>query len=508
MNVELLADDARPERVRLHRSLIGAGVSLTVFLLLLIPNLELTRAEITPHADAAANQLLIDQAARGTLLVGHYSRTRFHHPGPFFLYEQAVGELVLQRWTGAVSSAFASHAVAVMALNAALAGWAAMIAFSWTRSTGVALLLPAMAMVVDGWAPGLLTSSWMPAVMVMPFLFLLVASASVAAGRWAHLPALAFAVGCCVHGHLSTAVVAVVVIAGVLVTLWWGRRRGEITGRPSRAELLWTAGVLGIFALPIVLHSTIDFPGELRRYVSYARGGNGQGANSLTDAVGFAARILVHGPWQAAAVVVAVTLAIVARRRTGSVGALFGAGLGLCALASVVFVGFAWRGVDDLDLTYLGWFAYGIPIVVVWLGAAAGLSMVAVRWPRIADVAAVVAAAAVVAGVLATTTAVEPYRGVPQIAAMADAVGTEPVAITFEPASWPTAVGLLAELQRRDVSACVDDPEWTFMVTEENVCTDGADRLAVGVVGPETTGDRPPEVLFDREGFAVWERSG
>src|SRR5215471_11264585 len=48
------------------------------------------------QGDAGANSILIEQARHFTLLVGNYSRQRFHHPGPAYMYVQAIGEYLFQ----------------------------------------------------------------------------------------------------------------------------------------------------------------------------------------------------------------------------------------------------------------------------------------------------------------------------------------------------------------------------------------------------------------------------
>src|SRR5580700_8609368 len=63
-------------------------------LLVLALNFELFTTPIVEHSDFAANSLLVQQAKHFRLLTGHYSRWRFHHPGPAFLYLFALGEFL------------------------------------------------------------------------------------------------------------------------------------------------------------------------------------------------------------------------------------------------------------------------------------------------------------------------------------------------------------------------------------------------------------------------------
>jgi len=63
-----------------------------VLAVLLVRNAFLFTAPEYEDADMGANSILIEQARRFTLLVGHYSRYHFNEPGPAFLYVQAWGE--------------------------------------------------------------------------------------------------------------------------------------------------------------------------------------------------------------------------------------------------------------------------------------------------------------------------------------------------------------------------------------------------------------------------------
>src|SRR5579863_3094516 len=68
-------------------------------------------------ADMAANSILIEQARRFALLVGHYSRERFNEPGPAFLYVQAWGESLFYDALHLVPTAWNGQLIGLYALN-------------------------------------------------------------------------------------------------------------------------------------------------------------------------------------------------------------------------------------------------------------------------------------------------------------------------------------------------------------------------------------------------------
>jgi len=73
--------------------LLAGGVAFAIVAgVLLIRNAFLFTTPLYEDEDMAANSILIEQARRFTLLVGNYSRERFNHPGPAFLYVESWGE--------------------------------------------------------------------------------------------------------------------------------------------------------------------------------------------------------------------------------------------------------------------------------------------------------------------------------------------------------------------------------------------------------------------------------
>src|SRR5450432_3283999 len=53
-----------------------------LFAVLCVRNRFLFTTRLYEQGDGGANSILIEQAKHFTLLVGNYSRERFHHPGP------------------------------------------------------------------------------------------------------------------------------------------------------------------------------------------------------------------------------------------------------------------------------------------------------------------------------------------------------------------------------------------------------------------------------------------
>src|SRR6202050_2381197 len=108
--------------------------SVLLFVLLCARNWFLFTARLYEQGDSAANSILIAQAKHFTLLVGNYSREGFNHPGPAYMYVQAVGEYLFQNWLHVVPTAWNAHVLAVFALNGAFTALAVGIVYGWTGS--------------------------------------------------------------------------------------------------------------------------------------------------------------------------------------------------------------------------------------------------------------------------------------------------------------------------------------------------------------------------------------
>jgi hypothetical protein len=119
-----------------------------------------------------------------------------------------------------------------------------------------------------------LAGPWIPVFVIAPFLLLLVASASVAAGRARHLWLLAASGGLLVHAHVAfTLFVSVLAIAAV--TTWAVTERSGPRALLRRSPRSWMAAgvVVAAFLAPIALNTLLNWPGEIPKYLTYSETG-------------------------------------------------------------------------------------------------------------------------------------------------------------------------------------------------------------------------------------------
>ena len=446
-----------PGRVRV----VGA-VFAVLFGLLLLRNVWLFTLAVHESGDSAANSIVTYQAKHFRLLVGNYSRVGFSHPGPAYFYVQAVGEWLLHDVAHLVPTPWNGEAVAVLALNAAVLAVTMSVLAGWYRSwpaigLGVAVLLGYTTVY-----SGLFSTVWMPLEYIAPFLLLLTAGASVTAGRTGDLWALALAGGLLVHGHAEFLGFVPVLTAVPLVA--------AVRRRAPRAHWLAFAAVVAVFAVPIGLNLALHWPGEFGKYLSYG--------GSVHHGLGAALRYTLRAA--PASVLLLPAAALVAwRMEAGPSRSLLRAGLALAVLATVAFTGYALRGIDDLRADYVGDFLRAVPLLLLLLLLVCLLPMgvlpVGVLPVHRAVTAgalavAVVAALAVPAALLTPREDADEVPGV--LADLRTRAAGRPVVVDLDHDAWPVLDALVIGGRRYGPRVCADDPQWTFMVTREFVCTD------------------------------------
>jgi hypothetical protein len=504
----------------------GSRASLAAFLLgflsmltlLLVRNSALFSTVVHERGDYAANSILAGQAKDFDLLVGNYSRLGFSHPGPAFLYCQAFGEWLFHDVLSIVPSPWNGQWLALLILGSALVALTLTLVGSWVGYGPRLVVAAAAALLFLAVHGQVLSWPWMPYLYCAPFLLLLTAAASVAAGRTAHLWALALAGGLLVHGHAEFLLFVPAIAGYALAVLWYRYRRAGRRGPPAgaRRHWLWFGVVAAVFGFPILLNLVLNWPGEFGKYLSYGGDRHSHGAAAT---IGYLLRFWAERPVTAVAFAAVLFggVGLLARwSPAGPVRRFLAAGLGVAALATLLFAGYAARGIDDLTQDYVGFFHRSVPLFLLLL-LAAGLTEPG-RLPRPARLprrhrsrpawalalAALVVAAGMAGGSPSLAAPVDSLpESEPALAALVDHAAGRPVLVDLEHASWPDMTALLVEGDRAGRRVCVRDPGWRFMVTSEFVCT-GAE-LAEGC--PVRLGARPPAgvaVLARIGGSLVW----
>lgn len=237
------------------------GLTLALALVLALNNGHyLFATELYENGDHACNSFAILRARNFEQLTGNSSRWGWHHPGPAWFYCYAAGEALFHDTLGLVPTPFNAQVLTVTLLASFF------LAASLTilhREVGARCFLPLSLIVCALYlAPrggSCMQDPWPPFVLLLPFLLLLVASASVAKGATADLPLLALAVGFLIHGHVAQALF-VVPLAGLAVV----RVR-----RPGRWPLGLTLLIGALFLLPLLVDASRGSQSNLSQLVGH-----------------------------------------------------------------------------------------------------------------------------------------------------------------------------------------------------------------------------------------------
>jgi hypothetical protein len=431
-------------------------VFAAVFGVLVFRNRFLFTTPLYELGDSGANSIIVGQAKHFGLLVGNYSRQGFSHPGPAYFYVQAAGEWLFHDLLRIVPTPWNGQLLAIYALNAALLATVTMIAASHFRAGWAVLVLAGLV----AWQPATLNNAWMPFLYVMSFLLLLVASASVAAGRAEHLWAVALASGLLIHGHVVFLLFVPVVAGCALIWLrvhhGFDRRAWAIAG-----------GIFAVFLIPLLLNTFLHWPGEFGKYFGYGSS-DAAGSRSVAKSLGyvfwywwpFATPVIVG------AIVVTALVAAAATIREPFVRA----GLCLSGLVTLVLAYYAYAGIDDLSQPYMGYFYWSVPIFVL----AALALWLAERLPAPRYQAPLIAAIlllAVAPGVRSWTGDHDPSVPNTLRALKSYAAGRPLVVEIADPYLGPEVTGLLYWAHRDGFRACLRDPKWSFIATPDYICS-------------------------------------
>jgi hypothetical protein len=464
-----------------------------------------------------AYSIQIEQARRFALLVGNYSRENFNHPGPAFLYVQAWGEDLFYALLRVVPAAWNGEVIGLYLLSSFFAACVVMVGVRWGGGrAGLAML--AVVGLFGALHPSIFASDWMPYEYVPAYLAFVVSAASVAGGRSRDSWIAALSGWFLIHGHacflLFVPLISLAVVALRLLPQVRARTRPRVEWR------VWVpaAVISGLFALPIVLELALYWPGNFGRYFDYSDSAQ-SGGHAVAQVVEYVLWFWwPHaGAWAVVAVLVLAAGGAVWRMPGGAVRRFCLALLGVNALSTVAFIAYTATGIDEVNQYYIGYFYWSAPVLMVLVLVLAGIEWLGARTTGPGAAARRVAVVLALAGCAAF--AVAPLtRLSTEHADPGNPVGTGPIAdpalpvgvtrigelaagryavISFQHNAWPAITGILVQAERLGIPACVADPWWAFMMTNEFICThkEILDGLQFSVWAPGTV-PRGMPVLF------------
>jgi hypothetical protein len=490
-----------------------------LFAVLCVRNRFLFTTRLYEQGDAGANSILIEQAKHFTLLVGNYSREHFNHPGPAYMYVQAVGEYLFQNALHLVPTAWNAHMLSVFALDCAFVSLATGIAYGWTRSLRSAAACLAVFTIFVIAYPWILNSDWMPHMYVLAYMVFIMAAGSVAAGRMQDAWIFALTGWFLIHGHACFLLFVPAVTASAVAAVLWPRRhrlKASARGffREQRRNWLPVAVISALFALPIVVNLVLHWPGDFGKYISY--GGSGRaGGHGARQVIEYALWFWWphHHAWLAPLLGYPAALAAVRWLSPARLRRFLLALLAVNVVSSLAFLLYAAVGIDDLTEYYIGYFYWSAPLITVLVIVLAGFEALPPRGVLAARLSAGAALAAAVAGVAVLAVIPGTRTGstndidlaLPRVvSALAARAPGKTIVLHIDHPAWVETAGFLVQAERSGVRACLDDPWFTFLMTRQFICTP-AQAASGRAYWFYTPGGLPPHtpVILRFSGIAV-----
>ncbi len=533
-----LAREARPGLGAALRwwapsALAWAGPSGVVLGILLVRNAWLFSVPVYEDADMGAYSIQVEQARRFALLVGNYSREKFNHPGPAFLYVQAWGEDLFYHLLRVVPAAWNGEVVGLYLLSAFFAACAVVVARGWggTRAGLAALGVVAL---YGALHPPAFSSDWMPYEYVPAYLALLVSVASVAAG-WTRDSWIAALSGWfLIHGHACFLLFVPLLWLAAVVARLVPHVRWRARPRPERRVWLPVAVISAVFALPVAAELALHWPGNFGEYFAYS-GSARAGGHTAIQVARYALWFWWPHPraWAVAAALGLLAAGAALLMPPGQVRRFCLMLLAVDGLSTIAFIGYAAVGIDELNQYYIGYFYWSAPVLAVLVLALAvtealagpevpGPGRPAARAWVASGAAAALALAGCAAFALAPQTTLDTSHADP-----ANPAATGPVAdpllpvgvawigalaagryavLSFQHDAWPAVTGILVQAERTGVRACAADPGWEFMLTSQFICTPAQvrDGRRFSVWAPGSAPRGMPVVFRLRRGIVTY----
>jgi hypothetical protein len=234
--------------------------------------------------------------------------------------------------------------------------------------------------------------------------------------------------------------------------------------------------VLFLFLLPIGLNLVLHWPGEIDDYLRYSLSSQRK-PHTLPQGLNYVLQFWTpkgEGGLAVAGALIAAALGLAGAVPAGVLRRFLLGCMAAVAGATVLMWFYAVKGVDALDEAYIGYFYWAAPLVTMLVGVVGAVAL-AVRTP-ITRLVAVAASLGVLLAAGRGHGLVNDEMGdghiAPAVRAMtaARASADQPLVISFDHAAWPDVVGVVVNADRHHVRACVADPAWKFMFTEDFVC--------------------------------------
>lgn len=441
---------------------------------------------VAASGDTAADMLLTNQiGANGWLLVGHYSRWDFNHPGPFWFYYNYLFEYLLG---GLPLSRLQVWLIGSLVLNAALVVFSATAASLYFHQRIQAGFTAVFALALVGVLGAELVDTWMPNRLIAPYLAFLLCVLHLREGHSGYLPLAALLTAVLIHGYATLPLFTLPLLA---LALYLGHARVRVRDRTALRQhrhtrpLCAAVAIVLLFAVPLLIDAAALQKSNLYHLLA-AQGRFVLQPKPSWAQMGEFIQALPTGErpiaWLVASLLAGVVLLVL--RRDALLNRRIARVLGLALLVTLGMILY-YKNTPAPLLPFIARFHAGVPLLALmaalsplfgpWRAPPAAAAP-ASNWQRRAVAWSVTAALAAWAYPVRLLGPQNPGLA---ILAMAERIEhsaaglASPVVIDYaEHDQWIFIAGLLLELERRKLAVCTPWVHMSRVYTPRLICGD------------------------------------
>lgn len=449
-----------------------------VFILLVFTHLAWTSLAtfVTPNHDIAADMLLANRIRdEGWLLVGHYSRWNFNHPGPFWIYYNTLIEWV---FSALEVSRYQLWILGSILINAVFALFCSLALATYLLGRRHILLSLLFFVVLVGMVGGDVVSIWMPYRLILPYAAFVICVLHLGNGNWRYLTPGVFFVCILVHGYVTMPVFTLPFF-GLACIAGYARTRRALDWGQLRYQLPLSGAIILLFIAPIILDALFYEPSNLSKIIAVQHRFATEPRPHWAEMQAMMNGLLFQFTalkWLFGLPLIAVYLMFTGVGDDEERKPVF-----WCILAGLVsgaLTVFYYKTTPAPVYSFIAQFYVGVPVLML----TASLSLAFRRpgaWQQAGTwgngLGAIIFLAAVASLLFPIKKLDRPETG-GSIVALADAIEQQsaasgPIALEFEDRElWPFMTGFILELDRRHIAACTNRYDMPFLFTPSKLC--------------------------------------
>lgn len=437
-----------------------------------------------PTHDYAVDMLYTNSISlNNPLLVGHYSRFGFNHPGPFWFYWNKLIEICLEWLSIPRYNLWMIGSIVINTLLITFSGHA-LSGFIFDKAKiSVTFILLGCLLVLAG---GDFLSTWMPNRMVCAYIALFVCLLDISKGKIKYFSWCVLLVCVLIHGYITMPVFTLLPLLLALVLLCLNHKRGECPNA-VKTQLWISAIVIFLFIAPLAIDALHSNGGNVSNILLAQQGLATQPKPSWTELLHFYRQLVFDQTYSKIFYVITIFLLVFVclfskrdhKRRV--LGTLI-----FSILLSILLVVY-YKTTPAPLYPYIARFYIGVPVVlatVIWSTSAESLISSISNKMYQAWVSVLAGSLLLGGAILHSNRHNYPVwsevRWGDAIRTFAETIGntkgkSRPIAIGYsEYNQWSFIAGLMVELTHRHISACVTQTQMSILYTPKMTCS-GAD---------------------------------